>query len=98
MMKRTAGAVTLPHNRYSLLKKEAFSCLSPNQSAAKKDLENLANYYYRRGELRNYVLVVLGSSTALRISDLLKLRWEDVYDFTCGKCRDHVTLTEQKTK
>ena len=65
---------------------------------SKKDLENLANYYYRRGELRNYVLVVPGSGTALRISDLLKLRWEDVYDFACGKFRDHVTLTEQKTK
>ena len=44
----------------------------------KKQLKALADYFLRRGELRNYALVVIGASTALRISDLLSLAWDDV--------------------
>lgn len=44
----------------------------------KKDLEKLANYFRGRGELRNYAMIVVGTCTALRISDLLKLKWSDV--------------------
>lgn len=63
----------------------------------KKELRRMATYFLQRGQLRNYVLLSLGVHTALRISDLLRLRWEDVYDEATGEFRSHVTLTEQKT-
>ena len=57
----------------------------------------MPSYFLERGQLRNYVLLSLGVHTALRISDLLKLRWEDVYDEAADTFRKHITLTEQKT-
>ena len=46
----------------------------------KKQLKELADYFLRKGQLRNYILVVMGTYTVLRISDLLRLKWSDVYD------------------
>ncbi|MBQ7437727.1 MAG: tyrosine-type recombinase/integrase [Oscillospiraceae bacterium] len=62
-----------------------------------KELKALANFFLKRGELRNYCLVVLGTHTALRVSDLLALSWEDVYDHERGCFRDHLVVTERKT-
>ena len=63
----------------------------------KKQLQNLAGYWLKRGNLRNYTLIVLGVCTALRISDLLRLTWNDVYDEERGAFRSHITVTEKKT-
>lgn len=63
----------------------------------KKQLKELAEYYLKKGQIRNYTLIVMGAYTALRISDLLKLKWEDVYDEEKQTFRPHVTLIEQKT-
>lgn len=63
----------------------------------KKQLKALGEYFLKRGQLRNYVLVVLGACTALRVSDLLRLRWTDVYDEERGEFRPHVTVKEKKT-
>ena len=63
----------------------------------KNQLKALSEYFLKRGQLHNYALVVLGAYTALRISDLLRLRWADVYDEERGDFRAHVTITEQKT-
>jgi len=63
----------------------------------KEQLKALASYFLKRGEFRNHVLVVLGACTALRISDLLRLKWEDVYDFERGCFRSHIALIEHKT-
>ena len=63
----------------------------------KNQVRELAEYYLHRGQLRNYVLVVLGVYTALRISDLLRLHWDDVYDFEHCRVRESVTITEKKT-
>ena len=63
----------------------------------KNQLKALSEYFLKRGQLRNYVLVVLGAHTALRISDLLRLKWVDVYDKERGDFRAHVTITEKKT-
>ena len=64
----------------------------------KNQVRQLAEYYLNRGQTRNYVLIVLGVHTALRISDLLRLRWEDVYDFENHRVRQSVTITESKTR
>jgi len=42
-------------------------------------------------------MVVLGAHTVLRISDLLRLKWSDVYDEKRQKFLPHITITEKKT-
>lgn len=39
----------------------------------------------------------MGINTALRINDLLELKWGDVWNFTGACFYKHITLTEQKT-
>ncbi len=63
-----------------------------------EDLENFKRYYQEiRPNPRNQLLVILGLNTALRISDLLHLQWQDVYLFEWEKYREHICLVEQKT-
>jgi integrase len=63
----------------------------------KRQVRELSEYYLKRGQLRNHILIVLGIHTALRISDLLRLRWKDVYDFDTKRIRQTVTIVEKKT-
>ena len=63
----------------------------------KGQLKALANYFLKRGQFRNYALIIVGTSTALRISDLLKLKWTDVYDEKRRVFHTHVTIVEMKT-
>ena len=47
-----------------------------------EELEKLKNYYLKEHpNMRNYALIKTGVNTALRISDILALRWKDVYNF-----------------
>ncbi len=63
-----------------------------------EDLEQFKGYYqYQKPHPRNYLLIILGLNTALRISDILNLRWEHVYDFQMGRYRNHISIIEQKT-
>jgi integrase len=39
----------------------------------------------------------MGVHTALRISDLLRLTWDDVYDFERRRVRESVSIAEKKT-
>jgi integrase len=64
----------------------------------KHQVRALAEFYLRRGQLRNHLLIIMGVHTALRISDLLRLRWQDVYDFDRNRTRQTVTIIEKKTK
>jgi integrase len=57
----------------------------------------MADYWLKRGNRRNYAMIVLGVHSALRVADLLRLRWEDVYEADKGRFRFHVCLTEGKT-
>ena len=62
------------------------------------DLKSLKNYYLKvQPNLRNYALISTGVNTALRISDILCLKWGDVYNFQLQTFRRHISLTEQKT-
>lgn len=63
------------------------------------ELENFKEYYKEvHPNARNTLLIVMGLNTALRISDILSLKWEDVYDFDREMYRSHINIVEQKTK
>ena len=62
------------------------------------EIQDLKEYFLNKGETRNYVLVTMGLNTALRISDLLELTWKDVWNFSRNCFRQHIMLTEHKTK
>lgn len=47
---------------------------------------------------RNYLLIVFATNTALRIGDLLKLRWKDVYSQEHQEFYRHLHLVEMKTQ
>jgi len=65
----------------------------------KEDLEALKNFYLtEKPNLRNYALICTAVNTALRIGDILLLKWENVYDLEMKCFRTHLELTEQKTK
>ena len=55
------------------------------------------SYYANTGQHRNNVLLHLGVYTALRISDILKLNTNDVYEFTKQRVREHIVVKEKKT-
>lgn len=64
----------------------------------KENLDALKNYYLTENKnLRNYALICMGINTALRISDILSLRWIDLYDFSTKNFRNHIDVREQKT-
>jgi integrase len=62
----------------------------------RKQVKQMANYWRRLGNGRNYLLIVLGVNTALRSGDFLGLRWSDVFDFESDSFRSHIALTEKK--
>ena len=62
-----------------------------------EDIEEMKQYFYRNGEMRNYTLVTMGINTALRISDLLKLQWDHVWNFEKQCYNTHLIVREQKT-
>lgn len=61
------------------------------------DVNSFKRFFLEKGEIRNYVLVTLGLNTSLRISDILKLQWQDVFNFEKGVYRKHVSVIEKKT-
>lgn len=63
-----------------------------------EDLNNFKKYYKEvRPNKRNQLLIIMGLNTALRISDILALKWESVYDFDRKHFKSHIMLVEQKT-
>ncbi len=73
--------------------------MSTSQPLKKKeDIQKLKNYFYNKMEYRNYALITVGLNTALRISDLLHLKWKDVYNEEKQDFYSHIYLTEQKTQ
>lgn len=62
------------------------------------ELSRFMDYYKTEcANHRNYAMIVLGLYSALRISDILNLKWSDIYDFKGRKIKSAVTLKEQKT-
>lgn len=63
------------------------------------DMENFKNYYLEvKPNRRNHLMIILGLNTALRISDILSLKWSDVYNFKRNDFKSHILIKEQKTQ
>ena len=63
----------------------------------KDDLHRLAFHFINKGDRRNHVLINVQLHTALRISDVLNLKTDDVYDYKNRRVRSSIELKEQKT-
>lgn len=63
----------------------------------KRQLRQMAVYFLNRKQYRNHALLVVGTHTALRISDILRLTWLEVYDEESGVFYSHITVAEKKT-
>ena len=61
------------------------------------DVKRLRQYFLEKQQVRNYTMVTLALNTSLRIGDLLRLKWVDVYNFKIFQYREHIEIVEQKT-
>ncbi len=62
------------------------------------ELTAFRSYYLNKEvNLRNYMLICMGLNTALRISDMLQLKWGNVYDFDRKQYVKHIVVYEGKT-
>lgn len=62
-----------------------------------EEIEQMKTYFLSRNRYRDYTLFVTGINTALRISDLLQLKWSDIFDSEQNVYRRHIEVEEQKT-
>lgn len=64
----------------------------------REQLEIFKAYYLeKKPNHRNYVLIIMGLNSALRISDILHLTYGEVYDYDKGEWKRHLVVKEQKT-
>lgn len=71
---------------------------TPDPIRNKEQILKFRQYYKKDNpNPRNYLLLLTGLNTALRISDILNIRFCDVFDFTSRSVRQHLLLKEQKT-
>lgn len=63
-----------------------------------EDINNLKNYYLKKEEYRNYLLVVVCLNTALRICDVLNLKWSDIFKENGKTFKKHIIIIEDKTE
>lgn len=65
---------------------------------SEEKLKKFKEYYLSiKPVCRNYAMIILGLNTAFRISDLLSLQWQDVFNEKKNCFRDHICIREQKT-
>ncbi len=62
-----------------------------------RQIAEIKCYFLNSGHIRDYSLFTVGINTALRISDILSLKWKDVYDFDRHSFYSHVCVRERKT-
>ncbi|MCB2356907.1 tyrosine-type recombinase/integrase [Clostridium estertheticum] len=64
-----------------------------------RDLKTIRSMrsYLRDQSLRNELLFILGINVGLRISDILKLTFDDVLNFKTMGAKEYVIITEKKT-
>lgn len=64
----------------------------------KDDINLMKEYFLNKGNYRDYALFVMGINSALRISDIINIRWNEVYNFEESKFKEHLIIQEQKTR
>ena len=63
----------------------------------RQQLETFKNYYQMtKPNERNYMLIIMGLNSALRISDILHLSYGDVYNFAEKEWKKYLVVKEQK--
>ncbi len=63
-----------------------------------EQLKQFKDYYLSvKPNHRNYMLIIIGLNSALRISDILHLTYGDIYDFQKQEWKSHIVVKEQKT-
>lgn len=62
----------------------------------KRKIEEMKDELKKNGT-RDYLLFIFGINVGLRISDIIKLKVQDVMEYT-GKIKTHIEITEEKTK
>lgn len=66
---------------------------------SRETLERMKRYYKtEKANPRNYTLIVLATNTALRIGDLLELKWKDLYSEEYRQFYTHLSIKEKKTE
>lgn len=64
----------------------------------KEDIQALQTYFLKKRQYRNFLYVVIGVSTGLRGSDIVKLTWNDImYDDLTFKPPEKAWVQERKT-
>lgn len=63
-----------------------------------EQLKLMKSYYLsEKRNIRNYMLIILGLNTALRISDILSLTYGEVYNYQRKEWKTHISIIEKKT-
>lgn len=62
-----------------------------------ENIKQLKDYFLKRGEMRNYALFIVGLNLPLRISDILSLKWGQVYNFEKKYFKKYLEIHEKKT-
>ena len=60
------------------------------------DVKRFKEYFLKKGEYRNYMLVTVCLNTALRIYDVINLKWSDIF-IENDKFKKYIELKEKKT-
>ena len=63
----------------------------------REQLNQITEYWLKQKNFRNYVMIVMGTCTALRIGDLLNLKWACVYDEENDTFRSQFTIKEKRS-
>lgn len=62
---------------------------------SKREIQAVKNYLSGKN-LRDYTIFVVGINSALRVSDIVKLKWQDVF-YEIGELKKEIRLIEKKT-
>lgn len=90
--------VTIPEQTSHNVRKEEINMSTTQPIRDPEKLLAFKEYYWKRHpNARNHALCILCLNTALRITDVLHLKWGDIYDFARESFHSHILVTEKKT-